>query len=148
MDAAMFTEAMYLAKTIFGEARGEGPQAMRLVAWVIRNRRDHPQKAYGKSIAEVVTAPYQFSCWLKGDPNFYKLANPMRLSEVDRKAWLEAVGIALEVLSADPTTNPLPGVYHYHDTSISPPAWAKQMVPVRVSGVPKLVFYRKEVKPA
>ena len=68
-----------LALTLWGEARGEPVLGKRAVAWVVRNRmsiaeawlerkgRQHPLFGDG-TVAGVVLRPYQFSCWLKGDP--------------------------------------------------------------------------------
>ena len=43
LDPKRFTDVMYVAKTIWAEARGEGREGMRLVAWVIRNRVEAPE---------------------------------------------------------------------------------------------------------
>jgi len=57
-----------LAKTLWGEARGEGREGLIAVAWVIKNRADNPGW-WGKSIELVCLKPYQFSCWNADDPN-------------------------------------------------------------------------------
>jgi N-acetylmuramoyl-L-alanine amidase len=61
-----------LARTIYGEARGEfakyGPSALIAVANVIINRWKRGGK-YGKTITEVCFKPKQFSCWDVNDPN-------------------------------------------------------------------------------
>lgn len=67
-----------MAKTIYGEARGEGAEGMEAVACVIMNRfrarkwfTGYREK-YGvkiPSIAETCLKPKQFSCWNKNDPN-------------------------------------------------------------------------------
>ena len=148
MDAKTFTEAMYLAKTLFGEARGEGRGAMRLVGWVIRNRVEDPKRRWPRSYAGVVTQPLQFSCWNKNDPNRAKISDPMSLGAADQLAWMAAVEEALRVLTASPDANPIPGVYWYHDHSIQPPAWAKRLVAVAVPEAPKFTFYREGGEPA
>lgn len=61
-----------VARTLWGEARGEGMQGMQAVANVIMNR---VKKGgwLGTTPEEVCLKPYQFSCWLKSDPNRDKL---------------------------------------------------------------------------
>ncbi|AZD06253.1 Cell wall hydrolase [Pseudomonas chlororaphis] len=61
-----------LARTLWGEARGEGLAGQIAVAWTIRNRvNDGKAKSWwGEGYAGVCQAPYQFSCWNKNDPNY------------------------------------------------------------------------------
>ena len=61
-----------LARTAWGEARGEGTQGMQAVCNVVMNR---VKKGgwYGLTPEDVCLKPYQFSCWLKSDPNREKL---------------------------------------------------------------------------
>ena len=67
-----------LARTIWGEARGEGEAGMIAVAAVVLNRvrisQDHGGRYWwGRDIASVCQARSQFSCWNPGDPNRAKL---------------------------------------------------------------------------
>jgi len=61
-----------LARTLYGEARGEyakyGPGALIAVANVILNRLKRGGK-YGKTLTEVCLKSRQFSCWDREDPN-------------------------------------------------------------------------------
>lgn len=62
----------YMARTMWGEARGEGVTGMRAVGHVIMNR----VKAgswYGATPKDVVLKKWQFSCWNENDPNRTKL---------------------------------------------------------------------------
>lgn len=136
-----FTDWMYMAKTVFGEVRGEAEATRRAVAWVIRNRARDPAHRFGQSVWEVVTRPRQFSCWNRGDPNRETILHPMG-SRPERKAWLECVWVSWQVLSASEGDNPIPGVYHYHDTSIPAPPWTRGLEPLSVPGVTRLRFYR------
>ncbi|MCE9565861.1 MAG: cell wall hydrolase [Planctomycetes bacterium] len=69
-----------IARTICGEARGEGQSGMEDVACVIMTRtniakqylakHDKPHSLFGDgSPASACLRPYQFSCWNKGEPN-------------------------------------------------------------------------------
>ena len=61
-----------MARTAWGEARGEGAQGMQAVLNVIMNR---VKKGgwWGATPAEVCKKKSQFSCWNSNDPNYPKL---------------------------------------------------------------------------
>lgn len=61
-----------MARTAWGEARGEGQGGMQAVINVIMNRVKKGSW-YGATPKEVCLKPYQFSCWLDSDPNKEKL---------------------------------------------------------------------------
>ena len=73
-----------LARLIQCEAGGEGTTGMRAVATVVVNRWQTPYGEYGRyeSLRDVVTAPYQFECYLnagRGLPqNIYNM-NPQQV---------------------------------------------------------------------
>lgn len=130
-----------LARTLWGEARGEGAAGMEAVACVILNRVAVAQKNGGKywwgnNIIQVCQKPYQFSCWNRSDPNFRKL------QEIDEKNlyFATAVKIARRAMIGalkDFTR----GATHYHEKSIAP-YWAKNEKPAAAIG--RHVFYRLE----
>jgi len=74
-----------MARSIWGEARGECEEGQAAVAWVMRNRaqaarafiarqkRAHPLFGDG-TLVGACRAPRQFSAWNPGDPNAVKLA--------------------------------------------------------------------------
>ena len=64
-----------LARTIYGEARGEKTAGKKAVACVIMNRYKAKKWFSGKTIAETCQKPWQFSCWNKNDPNRQKIMN-------------------------------------------------------------------------
>ncbi|VVO24210.1 hypothetical protein PS723_04459 [Pseudomonas fluorescens] len=65
-----------LARTLWGEARGEGLAGQIAVAWTIRNRvNDGKAKSWwGEGYAGVCLKAWQFSCWNKNDPNYAYLS--------------------------------------------------------------------------
>lgn len=133
----MNNEIDILARTLWGEARGEGSMGMQAVAAVILNRLKASQKSggfwWGNTITGICKKPYQFSCWNKDDPNLEKLkavddrdihfATALRLA---RRAVIGAL--------SDPTN----GATHYHAAGINPP-WARNEKPVAVLG--RHIFY-------
>lgn len=58
-----------MAKTIFGEARGETHEGQVAVACCILNRFKSGKWFAGKSIADTCQKAWQFSCWNENDPN-------------------------------------------------------------------------------
>ena len=117
-----------LARTIFGEARSEPFQGQVAVAWVVRNRADHPTW-WGSTVRDVCRRPYQFSCWNENDPNLPKL---QAATSADPH-FLRALGIAALVIQRD-LYDPTNGATHYVADYIDPPEWSAQMVPVVTIG--------------
>lgn len=116
-----------LARTLWGEARGEGRDGMRGVASVICNRTSRPGW-WGRSIAEVCLKPWQFSCWLESDPNRVKL---LAVDGRDR-AYATALSVATDALAGilpDYTF----GATHYHAVDCAPD-WARGRTPCVVIG--------------
>ena len=118
-----------LAKTIYGEARGElnnfGLAPLIAVGHVVLNRL---RKKFAKSISDVCLAPYQFSCWNFKDPNYEKLKNIDESSSIF-KTCLEISKNLIEGNWPDLTD----GCDHYHAKSIKP-YWASHLTPKRVFG--------------
>ncbi|MES2728503.1 MAG: cell wall hydrolase [Pseudomonadota bacterium] len=127
-----------LARTIWGEARGEGEDGMQAVANVVLNRvavaRQRGDYWWGRTIVQVCQKPYQFSCWNKNDPNFPALIR------VDMKdaGFATAHRIAtLAVMGRLPDITR--GADHYHARSVAP-FWARDHTPVcHIGGH---IFYR------
>ena len=63
-----------MAKTIWGEARGEPYNGQVAVAWVIRNRAERGGW-FGNTIREVCLKDQQFSCWNRNDCNRSQIDN-------------------------------------------------------------------------
>lgn len=118
---ASFREILYIAATIYGEARGEYHPGKVGVGWVIRNRAQNPAW-WGKSIVGVCTKPYQFSCWNNNDPNSGMVKKIARNAAgvLDDPVVQQCMRAALEVLQGK--RDPVGGADHYHTLSISP-AW-------------------------
>lgn len=132
------TEADVFARTIWGEARGEGVKGMEAVAAVILNRVAVAEEKgsfwWGNNVIQVCQKPYQFSCWNRSDPNFKKLQS------VDEKDlhFATALRIARRALCGcikDHTD----GATHYHTRDILP-YWAKGEEPLCEIG--HHIFYR------
>ena len=128
-----------LARTIYGEARGEydllegGISALIGVGNVVMNRLK-ARSWYGKSIQEVCQKPFQFSCWNVGDPNRKILMQEEITDPVFTVCHQVATKVALEEWP-DLTK----GSDHYHAFSILPP-WARGQRPkVRLA---RHIFYR------
>ena len=126
-----------MARTLWGEARGEPIKGIEAVASVIMNRLLLSRAAggywWGDTIKEICQAPYQFSCWNKNDPNLPKM---LAITPED-KAFAMCLRIARRAINGtlqDPTS----GATHYHAKS-STPYWAKHEIPCADIG--EHVFY-------
>lgn len=127
-----------LARTIWGEARGEGSAGMQAVACVVMNRvrvsRELAGYWWGNDVIQVCHKPYQFSCWNKDDPN------AAAIKKVDQSDLIFATALriarrAIVGYLDDPTF----GATHYHAAGIAP-YWAKNKEPVCVIG--RHIFYK------
>ena len=117
-----------LARTLYGEARGEGYAGMIAVAWSIRNRVDVDLHSdgkpdwWGEGYAGVCQAPWQFSCWNKNDPNFAYLSGA---KQIPFREFAQAK-IAAERVMAGKVPDPTGGATHYYATTMpKPPVWVK-----------------------
>lgn len=131
-------ETDVLARTLWGEARGEGSAGMQAVACVILNRvrvvQDLGRYWWGNNIIQVCQKPYQFSCWNRSDPNFRKL------QAVDDRDMYFATALRIARRSIAGTIADITmGATHYHAAGITP-YWARGEKPVAVIG--RHIFYR------
>jgi len=132
------TEIDTLARTLWGEARGEGTAGMWAVAHVIINRVKvsdaKGQYWWGNNVIQVCQKPYQFSCWNRSDPNFRKL---QALTEED-VYFATALRIARRILAGIGGEDPTGSATHYHAHNILP-FWAKEKQPSAIIG--NHIFY-------
>lgn len=114
-----------LARTVWGEARGEPYDGQIAVAQVVLHRvaSQHRRET---TIAGAATEPYQFSCWLPSDPNRVQL---MTITLGDR-TFRVAYRAAIEAVDA---ADLVEGATHYHTHEVLP-AWARGREPVAIIG--------------
>lgn len=122
MNTKMTFDDHVAARTIWGECRGESYEGKLAVAHVIRNRVR--RGSWGKTVAAVCLASFQFSAWNINDPNRRKM---LELDD-DDPVLLECVAAWFNV-GADPTS----GACHYRVTG-SPASWAEGETPVCTIG--------------
>ncbi len=127
-----------LARTLWGEARGEGEEGMHAVASVILNRvnvaRVRGDYWWGRTVIQACQKPYQFSCWNTNDPNFPLL---LRVTADDPTFALARRLATLAVMGRLPDI--VRGADHYHAKSVTP-FWARDHAPVCTIG--SHIFYR------
>jgi hypothetical protein len=130
-----------VARTIYGEARGESEEGQIAVGFVAFNRSEDAQKTgrrqFGDgSPASACLQPFQFSCWNANDPNAAKL----RALDADDPdpVFAKCLRIAEEVLSGQ-IPDPTNGATFYHTSNISPP-WSRGQTPCAEIGRHK--FYK------
>lgn len=129
-----------LARTLWGEARGEGRLGMECVANVILNRRKSGVRWWGETVIDICLKPWQFSCWNKNDVNRAKLLSV----DCEDPQFMVAYDVADKALNGY-----LPDMTHgsdsYHDRRMNPyPKWAEGIAPAAT--IKNHVFYRTAKK--
>ena len=112
-----------LARTIFGEARGESAVGKKAIACIVLNRYKARKWFSGSTIAETCqfcvkgSKYHQFSCWNEDDPNCKRIKNAsdVELAECREIAEKFVDGVEKDFLC---------GACHYHALGVNP-AWAK-----------------------
>jgi hypothetical protein len=123
------------ARTVFAEARGEGQEGMRAVAWAIVNRHDSGKWYSGESLAECCLMPFQFSCWNTNDPNRIAAA---RIADNDPLLALCRGYIQSAMLNAG--DDPTHGATHYVAETIPLPEWAKNAM--QTAHIGRHIFFK------
>lgn len=112
----IISDDILAALTIWMEARSESPEGMTAVGEVLLNRMKTGQ--WGKTIAEVVLAPYQFSCWNTTDSN-RRLAALLDDSDPQYQASFAAWS------AAKAGSNYAKGaLFYYNPKIVAAPTWA------------------------
>ena len=128
----MLDDTDILARTVYGEARGEGLEGMEAVACVILNRYKARKWFTGyivrqgqkiPSIAQTCLKKYQFSCWNKNDPNAIKIQKV----DTSDALFCQCLVVAKAAISGElkDFTN---GATYYHTRQIKP-VWAQKHTP-------------------
>ncbi len=131
-------DARWMALTMWGEARGQGAEAMRAVGHVIDNRRR--AGLHGAYVTDTVDAAFQFSCWNRGDPNRAALdtIDDLRAGSRSHAMWVEARRISEEIM-AGRSQDPTGGALFYHSIDVAP-RWSRGIEPVAMIG--RHLFFR------
>lgn len=122
-----------LARTVWGEARGETYDGKKAVAHVMLNRwrSERGQFAKDDTIATACLRHVQFSTWNKGDANFDK----MQMIGLDDLMFRACMRACLEAFDEEDFTE---GSTHYHTRAVNPD-WALGHTPTLQLG--SHIFY-------
>lgn len=127
-----------LARTLYGEARGEDKQGRIAVACVVLNRVKK-QKMCGWRIVAGQKVPtidatclkkWQFSCWSENDPN-RKIITDISLDNKRFAECYEIATAAVDGLLEDITKG---ATHYYNPKACAQPNWAKGKSPCAVVG--------------
>lgn len=121
-----------LARTIYGEARGESKLGKMAVASVILNRYKSGKWFAGKTIEETCKKPWQFSCWNFNDVNRDKI---LKATDEELGECLTVARDAINGAFGDVAM----GSCHYH-TKNCKPSWAVGKIPITAVG--NHLFYK------
>ncbi len=121
-----------LAQAIYWEAGGEGREGMEALAWVVLNRRAHPD--FPATVCEVVREGgeqpgCQFKFWCDGK------------SETPRHAdlWAQALAVAAESLDGR-TTDPTGRALFFHAETLGAVPW--KVPRERTTQIGRHIYYR------
>lgn len=117
-SAKLISDAVFLALTVWREARGEPYEGKVAVARSVLNRVSRPAW-WGNDVLTVVTKKWQFSSLT--DPNDRQLTTWPASQDA---RWWECVQIARDLIHGAHLPNPAPGADSYYAVSISAPKWA------------------------
>lgn len=117
-----------VARTIWGEARGEGYRGMQAVANVITYRANNPGW-WGHDFESVCLKPWQFSVWNEGDPNRDLILNVT----ANDPAFSDALEIASKAVLGE-LEDVTGGAHSYYNPAVVQPYWADSMREVAVIG--------------
>jgi N-acetylmuramoyl-L-alanine amidase len=126
----MLDEKEVIARTVWGEVRGQSPRSWAAVAHVIRNRVIQPgHKWWGDTFRNVCLKPYQFSCWLTSDPNYRQI---VELPADD--ALLSKIRLIVDGVLLGTVPDPTGGATMYYNPAIvlRAPKWAVANKPCAV----------------
>lgn len=119
-------DILTLARTVWGEARGESDAGKKAVICTVLNRFKSGRWYAGKTIAATCRKPWQYSCWNIDDPNRKKMEN---LTYVELKPYIELIRTVEE--EGDITR----GATHYYNPKVcAKPKWAIGAQPCYVCG--------------
>jgi len=119
-----YDDVEILARTIYGEARGETIAGKEAVASVVLNRVKRSQKAggrywWGDCVKTVCLKPWQFSCWNRNDPNRVKVLSVAK----DNRNYQTCLRIARKAIAGQ-LKDSTQGATHYHTISAAP-IWSR-----------------------
>ncbi len=127
-----------MARTIYGEARGEyyvkdgGINSLIAVGNVIMNR----SRERSRSISSICLKPKQFSCWNKTDPNFKVIQNVTFSDKIFQLCY----SVSCQIINGQ-TPDITNGANHYYSKKIKTvPYWAYQKIPIKTIG--NHIFFR------
>lgn len=115
------TDIDILARTIFGEARGEPYEGKWGVGRTIVNRWKSGKWFAGKFIADTAQMPWQYSCWNRGDPTRQRMVD----AEWKEQSLRECMKAAMDAINGPPNLWFSDNICHYHADHIRTPNWAE-----------------------
>lgn len=129
-DTDQFDDTQILARTVWGEARGEGAAGMQAIANVVRNRANSGITWWGNDIRSCCLKPWQFSCWNKNDPNRPKL---LSVTEDDPQ-FAQCLDFARSAAAGQISDNTNGATSYYDARMPTPPVWSVGKEPCAIIG--------------
>jgi|GEM_PF-1021579 len=147
-------------ETVFLEAGGESTEGKVAVAWVVKNRVDHPS-FQGNDVATVCFHQAAFSCYLSVDnPEYLKaraiaqnfdafadpkthVLTPFKWGPADAGALFQCLAVFRDVWAGRiPSPFSTGDVFMYYAQGSPKPSWADKLQPASPAQIGKHLFYR------
>lgn len=122
------------SRTVWAEARNQGPAGMTAVAWAIVNRRIAGKWYSDASLAGCCLHPWAFSSWNEGDPNG---PQALRVAETDPLLVYCAGAIQAALTGGE---DPVGGATHYYAEGTTEPSWVTGKSTSGIQVAPPAVF--------
>lgn len=132
MDLEALNDASIVQCTIYGEARGESLDGKAGVAWVIRNRVEHPGW-WGDDYKSVCLKSKQFSCFNEDDPNRQRIIEDYMTKQIFRDPLWKTCRIIAHGVIYNWIPDLVNGANHYCHVDLYP-SWVEGREPVKVIG--------------
>lgn len=135
-----------IARTLWGEARGESEAGKKAVASVLWNRAG--QKA--ENLPKVALRRKQFSCWNSTSMNdrkpenySYVIPNAARKNPIDKKSWQACLDIAAQLIKGTFKSTVGNANAYYVSNMSNPPAWDADLTGTQNVGSHKFGYLKE-----
>ena len=135
-----------IARTLWGEARGESDAGKKAVASVLWNRAG--QKA--ENLPKVALRKRQFSCWnsvsmndKKPENYSYVIPNAVRKNSIDEKAWQACLDIAAQLIKGTFKSTVGDANAYYVSSMSNPPSWDADLTGTQNVGSHKFGYLKE-----
>ncbi len=128
------TDIRLLARLILGEAEGCSESEKISVAYTVINRAKK-----GKTLKEIILAPYQYSCFNENMDSNKFLKNPMKYNSSE---FIKSLKLSEKILAGKYPDFTNGATHYYNPSSVKKPSWAKKLTKIGKIKNSRHIFYK------